>query len=245
MPGSNYLFTTREQHPALDVSLVFIGPTITGTFSFTSSAATSLSMYPNISLSYSGVRCGLDSCYLVPLFSGTVPKRFIFEMSLSKCNPSNSEGDFFWAIGTENSSSANVCAMGFNLKGDKFFTITNGVFSASNNTFTQAWLPAADNLNYIRKEFEMQTQTPQTGSEIAFRCREFTSTSEENSTFQYDTIYKSHVDFPFENFPSGWYGKTFNKLYLGYTYGAGGVSSNGQFLIDSIRVKKHYMDWDE
>lgn len=240
---SNTLFKLRDPHPALDVGTpILIGPSITGSVSLTSSAATAGSIYPNISISCAGLDTQTDSVYIIPLFpTGTVPRRFSFEMIFSNRNYSGYYMGLYFIIGTAISSSANFNGMAFSFKGDKFSTISNGVFSSSLNDFGQVWFWDGNYLNYIKKEFEFRTQTPSTGSELSFRCREFTCTSKADGTYQYDTIYKSHVNFPWQKFPESWNNKTFNKLFLGISCVA---PDTGNTYIDTIRIQKHVMDWD-
>lgn len=242
MAQSPILYKTRETNPILDFgSPLIIGTANTGSFILTSSVASHGSIYPSVMFSASNLNTNEDSICIVPIFpSGTIPKRFTFEASFSYINTNALKAYFI--IGTENSSSNGFNGMAFSFDGAYFGTISNGIFSASNKTFGGAWYsPNAYKLSFIKKEFEFRTQTFTTGSDVVFRCREFTTTSEENGASCYDTVYRSDVDFPASRFPVGWNNKTFNKIFFGFT--ATGFAE-GFTIFDLIRVRKHIMDWD-
>lgn len=239
MATSPLLYASRDTLPALDVSdPIRFGPSITGTISVASNTPTSASVYSNLKISYAGLDTGTDTVCIVPIFpSGTVPRRFSFEMALSLI-PADS---VYFFIGTADSGSNTFNAMGFSFAGDKFATIANGVFSSSFTDFGKAWYTSAvTGSGYIKKEFEFRTQTFTTGSDVVFRCKEYTEFNEENSTFQYDTVYKSALKFPWQKFPAAWNNKTFNKLFLGVT----AAVNTAEINIDLFRVGKHIMDWD-
>jgi hypothetical protein len=242
--SKNYLYTTRDDLPILDFGQpILIGPSATGTLSITSSASTDLSVYPNIEIRCTNLNTSTNSMYLIPVFpSGTLPRRFIFEAVMTRFSDVSNKNVFF-VVGTSNSSSLGFNGMAFSLRANVFATISNGIFSSSFNS----WAPpggifiAGNYLTYIEKEFEFKTQTFATGSDVVFRGRDYNSTNEENSTFQHSVVYCSDSLFPWQSFPSGWNGQTFNKLFLGVV--SDGVAT-WNVLFDSIRVKKHSMDWD-
>lgn len=238
MPASNYLYTLRETNPALDTTTVRIGPTITGSFGVTSSAPNERSLYPILDLQAVSLNTKNDTCYLVSVFSSTIPRRFTLEVSFTGYEKMGfNGGNFFWGIGTESSASADICLLGFGFENPLIVTVTTGVFSSSNNGFTSDFI-ADKRLMYTSKEFELQKSTPTQQSDISFRCRDYTANTQQNGTVQFHMIYDSDG----LSWPNAWIGKTFNKLYLGYCTTDGVFSE--RMLIDSIRVKKHFMDWE-
>lgn len=243
MATSPLLYASQDIHPVLDMAQpIRIGPAITGTISITSSLPNHASVYSGVKIEYANLNTETNTVYVFPIFpTGTIPRRFIFEASFSLLNFSSNDFIYFF-IGTPESGSSTMNAMGFSLDGLSFATIANGVFSASSANFGSAWYTnSSTGTFFIKKEFEFRTQTFATGSDVVFRCRECTSSDEENGTYQYDGLYKSSPDFPWQKFPAAWNGKTFNKIFLGVSSPFG---SSGEINMDLFRVKKHIMDWD-
>lgn len=243
MAKSPLLYASQDIHPVLDMAQpIRIGPAITGTITLTSSLSNQASVYSNAKIQYAGLNTETNTVYIIPMFpTGTIPRRFTFEASFSLISFLSNDFLYFF-IGTADSGSSTMNAMGFSLDGTRFATIANGVFSASTLSFGNAWYTnGSTGTFYIKKEFEFKTQTFTTGSDVVFRCRECTSNDEENSTFQYNGLYKSSPDFPWQKFPATWNGKTFDKIFLGVSSPFGG---DGEINMDLFRVKKHIMDWD-
>jgi hypothetical protein len=239
----NYITGTREVDTILDFgSIIRVGFRNTGSLFLTSSALRSYEVKPVVALSYSAVVCANDTCYLIPVFSGTIlPPRFILEMEFSKIRANDAR--FFWAIGTE--SGSNMSALGFAFDGSRKYEIITGTFSSSNNTFANAgFTTTIDGGNYTKKEFEFRTNVVGTGSdELVFRCRDFYSAAPFGAVVKNDSIWKSQGGFSdLSKFMTGSNGQTLNRLYLGFS--SEFASTTNDMRLEAIRIMKHYMDWE-
>lgn len=250
---TNYLYRLNEENPASDLGPeTLVGPLKgglrTGSISIRTADPTHVAPNRSLEIYHSGVFTGLSSSWVMPLFSsGTIPKRFILDFSISKFNY-GSDGELWFIIGTDDGTHPGLNGFGFSPIGNptnQYLTIASGILSRSTVTPTLT----DNNLkvfghepNSFKLEFEMRTNTfVDAPNEFTWRATIYANNpvrSTDMSTFKF-----ASRSFNSASVPVHWNGKTFDKIYLAYAEPSTRGSINS-ILIDYISIKKHYMDWD-
>lgn len=246
---TNYLFRLNEDSPSSDIGIVYrLGPQ-TGTVSFSTVPGTHMSIYPNLRLFHTGVNNGTTGIHIARLFSGSLPKRFIWRASFSEKVATNTVGDLYLIVGTDEGTTGSFNGFGFKVGSNPntdYINIANGVLSSS-TLLTPMWsnsmaISTITSVNSFNLEFEMrQNSFTDAPNQFMFRGRIVSTVGErdsETTTFSFGTKRMNSASVP-----TAWNGKTFDRIYLGYRNTFGGINS-GSILMDECIIMKHYMDWD-